>query len=193
MSMCFSIIIYHFNIVIRVVLDPMDSTDSQYTNMDPDDIGPILHKKIAFWPYLFSLTPDFTATSSSPSNFSVHSVMKNMYSRIGVFNTTTAITISGVNFFAGVKLYVGEHLVPDNQTMLLGSHTLLFQPPPSTTVGYVDLRVVNPDGGYRLIPQVLYYTDQCLLVGYYGPADGCLPCPPRAICPGKLLCVIVVY
>ena len=56
----------------------------------------------------------------------------------------------------------------------------------ATTEGYVELQVLNPDGGELVTSDLLYVATNCFLEGEVEDPDSgrCIPCPDGLYCPG---------
>ena len=49
---------------------------------------------------------------------------------------------------------------------------MICLPPPCNTTGDTDLQLLNPDGGWRLLPLALLYTNDCPFEGWWGRGTG---------------------
>jgi hypothetical protein len=72
--------------------------------------------------------------------------------------------------------------VPSDDASSLGF--ISFRTPASMSKGYSELCLKNTNGAMRNFSQVIYYTEGCPYVGWWGEGAGCKPCPRGAICPG---------
>ena len=63
--------------------------------------------------------------------------------------------------------------------------TAYFYPPVGFNyTGYANLTVINPDGGYGVGRDVIFFSIDCPQPGLIGRGTSCRSCPAGAICPG---------
>ena len=55
------------------------------------------------------------------------------------------------------------------------AETVVCLPPPCNATGDTDLQLLNPDGGRRLLPLALFYTNDCPFEGWWGRGTGTFP------------------
>ena len=65
------------------------------------------------------------------------------------------------------------------------SHVVSLAPPDGFAyTGYANVTVINPDGGYGVGVDVLFFSEDCIEVGTIGHGTNCTECPEGAVCPG---------
>lgn len=67
------------------------------------------------------------------------------------------------NLRSGVRVWVNA--VPSPQVTWYSATRMDFQSPHLNTTGYVNVTLVNPDGGWITLADALFYTVDCPLEG----------------------------
>eukprot|EP00698_Gefionella_okellyi_P010300 TRINITY_DN2665_c0_g1_i1.p1 TRINITY_DN2665_c0_g1~~TRINITY_DN2665_c0_g1_i1.p1 ORF type:complete len:2847 (+),score=703.53 TRINITY_DN2665_c0_g1_i1:1189-8541(+) len=91
--------------------------------------------------------------------------------------------VHGADFLPGVSVHVvTAQSIQLNMTYFNSSY-LEFRSPLTTFVGYANVTIRNPDGGYAVYSKA-YFTEDCPFEGFYGRGLDCIQCPTGGICPG---------
>lgn len=102
------------------------------------------------------------------------------YTAVSVW--TLAIIDRSGNYLDGIQVWIGT--VPARNVWFVNNYTINIETPPLNTSGYHNITLMNPDGGYATFSDVLFVTDICPEVGWYGVGLECRRCPIGAYCPG---------
>eukprot|EP00698_Gefionella_okellyi_P024988 TRINITY_DN9001_c0_g1_i1.p1 TRINITY_DN9001_c0_g1~~TRINITY_DN9001_c0_g1_i1.p1 ORF type:complete len:4472 (-),score=913.68 TRINITY_DN9001_c0_g1_i1:1438-14763(-) len=95
----------------------------------------------------------------------------------------TNASVVGLDFLFGMQVFVNGSATTN--VTVLDYNTVLFQVPSTNYTNiYLSLYLLNPDGGFLLYSNALYYTDICPNVGEFGIGLECRSCPAGAYCPG---------
>ena len=82
----------------------------------------------------------------------------------------TEITVTGSDFMDGAVVIIGEtEVTPDSVT----PNQLRLKTPPGSDDGWIDMRVINPDGGFVVLEEAFFYNPPPTII-FIQPVGGAL-------------------
>eukprot|EP00698_Gefionella_okellyi_P016594 TRINITY_DN4759_c0_g1_i2.p1 TRINITY_DN4759_c0_g1~~TRINITY_DN4759_c0_g1_i2.p1 ORF type:complete len:1246 (+),score=296.69 TRINITY_DN4759_c0_g1_i2:735-4472(+) len=94
-----------------------------------------------------------------------------------------SLTVRAYDALPGIRIFAAD--VSCTSVALFSNYTVTCNTAARNVSNtYQNVSLFNPDGGWQLMVDALYYTDDCPFEGYYGRGLDCRPCPEGGYCPG---------